>query len=43
MYLLVLLPEHGRPCKFGRLETIVEVALALGVGEKEDLISGAGE
>jgi len=35
--LLVLLPVHGCPCKLGRLEAIVEVALALGVSEKEDL------
>jgi hypothetical protein len=38
MHLLVLLPEHGSPRKLSRLETVVEVALALGVEEKEDLI-----
>jgi hypothetical protein len=37
----VLLPEHGSPCNLGRPETVLEVALALGVEEKEDLILGA--
>jgi hypothetical protein len=39
----VLLPEHGSPCNLGRPETVLEVALALGVEEKEDLILGAGK
>jgi hypothetical protein len=43
MYLLVLLPEHCSPCKLSRLETVVVVALALGVEEKEDLILGAAK
>jgi hypothetical protein len=43
MHLRVLLPEHGSPRKISRLETVVEVALALGVEEKEDLILGAGK
>jgi hypothetical protein len=36
-YLLVLLPVHGCPCELGWLQAVVEVALALRVGEKEHL------
>jgi hypothetical protein len=39
----VLLPENGCPCNLSRPETVVMVALALGVEEKEDLILGAGK
>jgi hypothetical protein len=33
----VLLPVHSCPCKLGWLQTVVEVALALRVGKKENL------
>lgn len=36
-YLFVLLPVHCRPCKLGRLQTVVEVAFAFWVCKQEDL------
>ncbi|KAM1018879.1 hypothetical protein ACFX14_040347 [Malus domestica] len=42
-YLLVLLPVHSGPGELGRLEAVVEVPLAFGIGEEEDLGIGADE
>lgn len=42
-YLLVLLTVHGGPGELGGLEAVVEVPLAFGVGEEEDLRIRADE
>lgn len=39
----MLLPVHGGPGELGRLEAVVEVPLAFGIGEEEDLGIGADE